>query len=124
MPQTFNRKNEISDVVKWETDPRYCRDFMEVDNTDGTDDIEFKVGECYNKETGTILTGSEPATPAVTTITLVKSGDSTADNTLIVGGVTFTAKAGGEAPLPIRAAARLTLTAPVGRLVYDASPTD
>ena len=91
MQRIFERKNEISDVLKWEVDPIYCRDYMEVDNEAGTEDKEFKVGECYQKSTGTKLTGSEAAVPAITTVTIAKSGDSTADATLIIGGVTFTA---------------------------------
>lgn len=93
MPQVFTRKNEISDVLKWEVDNRFSRDQMTVDNTAGAADLEFKVGECYVKSTVTPLTNSEAAVPAVTTVTIAKSGDSTADKTFIVGGVTFTAAA-------------------------------
>ena len=94
MPQTFTRKNEISDVLKWEVDNRFSRDQMEVDNTAGVTDLKFEVGECYVKSTATPLTNSEPAVPAITTVTITKSDDaSTANNTFIVGGVTFTAKA-------------------------------
>ena len=94
MPQTFTRKNEISDVLKWEVDNRFSRDQMTVDNSAGVTDLKFEVGECYVKSTVTKLTNSEPAVPAITTVTITKTDDaSTANNTFIVGGVTFTAKA-------------------------------
>ena len=93
MPKVFQRKNEISDVVKWEANPRYCRDSIEIDNESGASDIEVKVGECYVKSTKTKITQSDPGVKGVTVVSIAKSEDSTADKTLIIGGVTFTAKA-------------------------------
>lgn len=106
MPQNFNRKNEISDVLKWETDPIFCRDYMEVDNTNGVTDKEFKVGECYQKSTGTKLSESVAAVPAAWTVklsdgwavatpevyTIKIAGEWLADDTITIGSTTFTAK--------------------------------
>lgn len=107
MPREFQRKNEISDLVKWENNPRYTRDYMTVDNTSGLTDKEVRVGECYVKDTATILTDTKAAAPAawnvnfsdgwsvaVPEVYTIKIGGSwTADDTLTIGSTTFTAKA-------------------------------
>lgn len=89
MPREFNRKNEISDVVKWEVDPIFCRDKMEVVNT-GVTDLEFRVGEVYKSETLTKLSGSTAITPAAWTATL--SDGWAAGDTLTIGTKTYTFK--------------------------------
>ena len=93
MPQVFTRKNEISDVLKWEVDNRFSRDQMTVDNTAGATDLEFKVGECYVKDTVTKLTGSEAAVPAAWTVVI--GGTWAAADTLVIGTTTFTFVASG-----------------------------
>ena len=91
MPQTFNRKNEISDVVKWEVDPIFCRDYLEVNNTAGLTDIEFLVGECYDKKTGNKLEFQTEEVPAAWTVTM--SNGWAEGDTLTIAGTTFTFKA-------------------------------
>lgn len=91
MTKVFERKIQISDVVKWEVNPRYCRGAIEIDNSNGDTDITVNCGDCY--ASGSAITPADPGVKGVTTVTIEKEGASTADKTLIIGGVTFTAKA-------------------------------
>ncbi|MDO4576385.1 MAG: hypothetical protein Q4D98_14350 [Planctomycetia bacterium] len=89
--KVYHLKKQISDVLKDEYNFQFCREAMSVSASGA--EVEVKVGELYQQSTATKYQPAGDAVPAIFTVTLAKSGASTANNTLIVGGVTFTAKA-------------------------------
>ena len=91
MPKVFQLKKRISDVLKNEYNFQFCREGMSV--TAGASDVEVNAGELYEKSSATKYRPAAGAVPAIYTVTLASSGNSTANGTTIVGGVTFTAKA-------------------------------
>lgn len=113
MPRIYNRLNEVSDVIKWECNPIFCRDGMKVDNTAGSSDIVVSTGECYTRSTATKMTNHADAVPGVWTVKIAKSGDSTADDTIDIAGVTLTAKAtpAGDTQFALDATAAAIATA-------------
>ena len=90
MPQVFTLKNRISDIVKWEVSPGYCREAMTV--TASGSDVTIEAGTLFVKSTATALVNPKDAVPAIYTVTITRTADSTANDTLIIGGVTFTGK--------------------------------
>lgn len=91
MSKVYHLKKQISDVLKDEYSFKFCREAMVV--AAGVSDVEVKVGELYAKKTATRYVSQSAEKPAIYVVSLSKNGTSTADQTLIVGGVTFTAKA-------------------------------
>lgn len=105
MTKVFTMKREISDVVKYECDYRYTRDKMTVAASGA--DVEIICGTPFVQSTGTPLTETKAATPAAWTAVLggefkvavpevytIKIGGTwAADDTLVIGSTTFTAKA-------------------------------
>lgn len=106
MSQVFNLKRRISDVIKWECNYQYTRSTITVSNT-GSSDLELLAGQQYVASTGTLFTGASEAiplqqsvtiggtfTPAIPEVYQVKIGGTwAADDTLVIGSTTFTAKA-------------------------------
>ena len=105
MAKVYKMKREISDVVKFEVDYRYTRDRVKV--TASGADVEVICGTPFVQATGTKLTETKAATPAAWTAklsgefkvavpevyTIKVGGQWAADDTLVIGSTTFTAKA-------------------------------
>lgn len=106
MSQVFNLKRRISDVIKWECNYQYTRSTITVSNT-GSSDLELLAGQQYVASTGTLFTGASEAiplqqsvtiggtfTPAIPEVYQIQIGGTWAANdTLVIGSTTFTAKA-------------------------------
>ena len=106
MAEVFNLKKRISDIIKWECNYQYTRKAITVSNT-GASDLEVLAGQLYISSTGTQFTGASEAiplqqsvtiagsfTPAIPEVYQVKIGGTwAADDTLVIGSTTFTAKA-------------------------------
>lgn len=106
MSQVFTLKRRISDVIKGECNYQYTRSTITVSNT-GSSDLELLAGQQYVASTGTLFTGASEAiplqqsvtiggtfTPAIPEVYQVKIGGTwAADDTLVIGSTTFTAKA-------------------------------
>lgn len=54
MPKVYTEKKCLTDLVKWECHPLYCRDVMSV--TAGDTDVEITVGQPFVRSTGIGLT--------------------------------------------------------------------
>ena len=105
MTKVFEMQKLLSDVVKGEWDYQYTREAMHV--TADASDVEVKVGELYVKGTATKLTETKSATPAAwkcklkgswatalpEVYTIKIGGTWAADDTLVIGSTTYTAKA-------------------------------
>lgn len=106
MSQVFNWKRRISDIIKWECSYQYTRGTINVTNS-GTSDLEILPGQLYVASTGTLFTGASEAIPLQQSVTIGGTfapaipevyqiqigGTWAANNTLVIGSTTFTAKA-------------------------------